>query len=264
MTRRSFHPKPRRPPSAAEPVTVALRHAEADTETAWHSHEWAQLAYPVSGTIRLSTPDTAWIVPPYRAIWIPPRVSHQVAMLSPVELRTVYVDTATSPLPLDACRVVDVSPLMQALIEALAEDPPPDDARRGLILPLLAAEMRRAPPLALGLSLPADRRLRALCQALLDNPAANLTLAEWAERVGASERTLARLFRAELGLSFGGWRQQLRLSRAAALVAQGRSLAAVAAELGYASPSAFGAMFRRAFGVPPSRFFRGSGRRLAG
>lgn len=256
MRRKSYAPPPRPEPTPANPVTVGLRRAEADTETVWHSHDWVQLAYPLSGTIRVATPDTAWIVPPYRAIWIPGGIPHQITMLSPVTLRTVYVDNATAPLPLDACRVVDVSPLLGALFDALAEEPPPDESRRGLVLGLLADEIRRAPALSLGLSLPRDRRLRSLCEALLDDPASNLTLAGWAPRVGASERTLARLFRDELGTSFGAWRQQLRLSRAATLVAQGRPLAAVAAELGYASPSAFGAMFRRALGVPPSRFFR--------
>jgi AraC-like DNA-binding protein len=117
--------------------------------------------------------------------------------------------------------------------------------------------MGRAATLSLRLPLPRDRRLRSLCDALLEDPASSLTVEDWALRVGASPRTLARLFRGELGMSFGQWRQQMRLAQAAALVAQGRPLAAVAGELGYASPSAFSAMFKRAFGVSPSRFFHG-------
>lgn len=258
-TRLRYDPLPRRPPSAAEPVTVNLRKAPADVEIPWHSHDWAQLAYPIAGTIRLSTADTAWIVPPYRAIWIPPRVPHTVVMLGQVELRTLYVDAAAAPLPLDACRVVEISDLMQALSEALAATPTPEEPRRSLMMGLLVAEMRQARPLSLGLPLPQDRRLMALCQALLDEPASDLSLEAWAAQVGASARTLARLFHKELSMPFGAWRQQLRLSRAAALVAQGRSLAEVAGELGYASPSAFSAMFKRAFGEPPSRFFRQQG-----
>jgi AraC-like DNA-binding protein len=254
--RNRYIPYPRRPPSAGEPVTVNLRKAPAASETAWHSHEWGQLIFAVSGTLRVSTPDTAWVVPPYRAIWIPPWVEHQAIILSDAEFRTLYVATDTSPLPLDACRVMDVLPLMGALIEALAFEESPEEPRRSLILDLLVEEMRRAEPLALGLSLPQDRRLRSLCQALIEDPAADLSLERWAERVGASERTLARLFQHELGMGFGAWRQQLRLSRAATLMGQGHSLSEVAGQLGYASPSAFSAMFKRAFGVPPSQFFR--------
>lgn len=251
-----YDPWPRRPPSAAEPVTVNLRKAPADVEIPWHSHDWAQLAYPIAGTIRLATADMAWIVPPLRAIWIPPQVAHTVVMLGQVELRTLYVDAAAAPLPLDSCRVVEISDVMRALSEALAASPTPADPRRGLMTALLVEEMRQAKPLSLGLPLPRDRRLMALCQALLDQPAADLSLEAWAARVGASSRTLARLFQKELAMPFGAWRQQLRLSRAAALVAQGRSLGAVAAELGYASPSAFSAMFKRAFGQSPRQFFR--------
>ncbi|CAD5109158.1 AraC family transcriptional regulator [Zestomonas carbonaria] len=251
-----YEPTPRRPPSAVEPVTVNLRRAPAASETAWHNHPWGQLIFAVSGTLRLATADAAWVVPPYRAIWIPPRVEHQAAILSDADFRTLYVDTGTSPLPLDACRVMDVSPLMGALIEALADPEPPAEPRRGLILALLVEEMRLARPLALGLSLPQDRRLLSLCQALIEEPAADLSLARWAERVGASERTLTRLFRNELGMGFAAWRQQLRLSHAATLIAQGQRLGEVAGQLGYANPSAFSAMFKRAFGSPPSRFFR--------
>ncbi|HWH81583.1 MAG TPA: AraC family transcriptional regulator, partial [Burkholderiaceae bacterium] len=101
----------------------------------------------------------------------------------------------------------------------------------------------------------ADKRLRALCQALLDAPGRHATLAGWAQACGASPRTVARLFRSELGTSFVQWRQQVLLARAVALAAGRVPMARIASELGYASPSAFSAMVRRSVGVPPRRFF---------
>ena len=86
------------------------------------------------------------------------------------------------------------------------------------------------------------------------DPASPRGLADWADRVGASERTLARLFQSELKMSFGAWRQQLRVARALDLIGRGRPYGQVAAELGYASAAAFSAMFKRALGVSPSRF----------
>jgi AraC-like DNA-binding protein len=65
---------------------------------------------------------------------------------------------------------------------------------------------------------------------------------------------VARLFRSELGTSFGQWRQQALLARAVTLAARGRPMGHIAAELGSASPSAFSAMVRRAVGAPPRRF----------
>jgi len=253
LTHLPFDPVPRRAPTPDEPVTVNLRRPPPDVVIPPHSHDWAQLAFPLQGGMRISAAGMAWVVPSFRAVWIPPSIEHSVVMLGQVELRTVYVAPCVAPLPLDACTVIEVSDLLRALIEALpaaAGEP----ERRDIIIRLLLAEMRRAPPLSLGLPLPADRRLQALCDTLMEDPASPLSLEEWAGRVGASERTLARLFQSELKMSFGAWRQQLRLARALDLIGRGRPLGQVAAELGYASPAAFSAMFRRAFGVPPSRF----------
>ena len=68
-------------------------------------------------------------------------------------------------------------------------------------------------------------------------------------------RTLERLFQSETGLSFGKWRQQLRLLYALRLLAAGRPVTAVAFDVGYESASAFIAMFKRTLGVTPHRYF---------
>ena len=104
--------------------------------------------------------------------------------------------------------------------------------------------------------MPRDSRLRSLCEIVIAEPASNQSLQELSRLVGASERTLARLFQSEMQMSFGLWRQQMRLARAAPLIARGLPLSVVAAELGYASQSAFSAMFKRTFGQSPSAFFK--------
>ncbi len=259
LTHLPFDSVARRAPTEDEPVTVNLRSPPTDIVVPWHSHEWAQLAYPLRGGIRISAAGMTWLVPALRAVWIPPYIEHEVVMLGDVELRTVYVAAEVAPLPADVCTVVEVSELMRALIESLSESgaaEPPDTRRRDLMIALLLEEMRSAPPLSLGLPLPTDRRLQGLCNALIADPGSPLSLAEWAGRVGASERTLARLFMSELNTSFGAWRQQLRLARALDLIGRGMPFGQVSAELGYASPAAFSAMFKRAFGVPPSGFMQ--------
>jgi AraC-like DNA-binding protein len=140
--------------------------------------------------------------------------------------------------------------------------PPPEGAarlREQRLAALIADELRRAPPVRLGVDLPGEKRLRALCEAVLDEPTRHATLAGWAREAGASTRTVARLFRQELGTSFGQWRQQVLLARALSLAARRRPMGSIAAELGYASPSAFTAMVRRSVGVPPRRFFASQG-----
>ena len=138
-------------------------------------------------------------------------------------------------------------------LEELVECPVVErEARLG---DLALDELRRAAPVRLGIELPKDRRLRVLCEAVLREPSRHATLDGWARETAASPRTVARLFRQQLDTSFGPWRQQVLLAHALHLAAQGRPMGLIAAELGYASPSAFSAMVRRAVGQPPSRFF---------
>jgi len=254
LTTLDFDPEPRRVPSSAEPVTVNLRHPAPGLRVPKHRHAWAQIAYPFRGSIQVEAQGTMWIVPPLRAVWIPPAVEHEVTMLGEVELRTIYVAPEAAPRAVDACAVIEISELTRALFEALLAADTVNDARRRLLTDLLLVEVGRAPALSLGLRMPRDRRLQALCQALAADPASHRTLEDWAGQVGASARTLARLFREEMNLGFGAWRQQLRLERSIELMVRGLPLGEVAARMGYESQSAFSAMFRRALGVAPSRF----------
>lgn len=254
-----FDPLPLRQPTAEEPLCVNLRRPPADSHVPTHQHEWAQLIYPLRGGVRVRAGDMTWLTPALRAVWIPPHIDHDVLMLGEVELRTIYIYPAAAPLSLAACSVIEVSDLMRALFEALSELPGASGEsalRRQQITDLLLTEIRLAPPLSLGLPLPEDRRLQTLCQALIDDPASPLTLADWAARVGASERTLARLFQDQLQMGFAAWRQQLRLAHAIDLMGRGLAMGEVAARLGYASQAAFSAMFKRALGVPPGQFLR--------
>jgi AraC-like DNA-binding protein len=130
------------------------------------------------------------------------------------------------------------------------------EKRRKQITQLLLTELSQVSLLSLGLPMPSDRRLQTLCQALSDDPSSPLTLEGWAKVVGASSRTLARLFEEELNMGFGQWRQQLRLATAMDLMGRGKSLNDVAAQLGYANPASFTVMFKRALGMPPSRFLK--------
>jgi len=250
MPRPLYDPVTRRSPSGPEPVTVHLRRPPENAIIESHSHGWGQLTFPVKGAVRVATDRMSWIVPLFRAVWVPPDIPHGTIMLGQVQFYVAYVDPAAAPLPLTDCRVIEVSGLMRELILRLADQPPADP----LMSALLLREIQSARPLALGLPLPEDPRLARLCEALMEDPASARPLKEWAPRVGASERTLARLFESELHTSFAAWRQQLRLARAVDLMARGRPLAEVAEEVGYAAPAAFSSMFKRALGVPPSRF----------
>lgn len=119
---------------------------------------------------------------------------------------------------------------------------------------MILDELSAAPRERLVLTMPTDRRLLKIAQALAADPADARSLTEWAQWAAVAPRTLTRRFVSETGLSFSDWRQRARLMRAVELLAAGQAVTGVALELGYDSLSAFIAMFRRAMGVAPGRF----------
>ena len=248
-------------PTGERPVSIYARDLPADVSVGAHSHEWGQLTYAHNGMMRVSAEGSSWIVPPQRAIWIAPHVVHEVTMLEAACLSPLRIHASRDPFRGETCRVVEVGGLLRELIAALETgEHPRDPGRAALIGELILDELARAPTRPIRVPLPRDKRLNTLCRALLDAPGDTQTLGEWAQAVGASERTLARLFERELGMSFGQWRQQVRLAHGASLIARGMPLWQVAQQLGYASQSAFTAMFRKTFGITPSRFFAGEQR----
>jgi AraC-like DNA-binding protein len=76
---------------------------------------------------------------------------------------------------------------------------------------------------------------------------------------GAAKRTVERLFKEDVGIAFGKWRQQLRLMHAMRLLAEGVKVSHAALEAGYGSPSAFIFMFNKTLGTTPAAYFRMSG-----
>jgi AraC-like DNA-binding protein len=152
--------------------------------------------------------------------------------------------------------VLSVSPLLRELIVRATELPLQYDEKgpAGHVVALILAELRGLQSLALQLPMPRDGKLRGLCQALLEQPGDQRSLAEWARTLNSSARTLARRFQSETGLSFGAWRQQARVLDAMGRLGSGEAVTEVAFDLGYESVSAFSAMFHRATGTSPSRF----------
>jgi AraC-like DNA-binding protein len=102
--------------------------------------------------------------------------------------------------------------------------------------------------------MPRDPRLVKVCTAILRDPGQNEPLDGWADIAGMGRRTFTRIFRRETGVSFATWRQNVRLMEALSRLAVGQPVTTVAFDVGYNSPSAFTAMFRRAFGSAPTQY----------
>ena len=241
------------------PVAAMAKDFRDGHHIAPHCHERAQLIFAVEGVMLVSTSAGSWAVPPQRAVWVPAGVTHEIRMAGAVAMRTIYVrGDAAAGLP-GRVRVIAVSSLLRELtLRACALPVLYDESGPAArIMALILDEIAALPTLALDLPLPHDARLRRICHALRAEPGSTRTLQDWAGDTGASSRTLARRFLRETGLTFAEWRQQARLLEAMARLAAGQPVTRIALDLGYDSPSAFSAMFRRALGTTPSRYLVG-------
>lgn len=221
----------------------------------WHTHRRAQLLYQAEGGVTLYLDDRVGQLAPLQAAWLPAGCRHRTVMQGSFAYRSLYFDVGVYPgLPREP-GILDVNPLLREMILRVTQWPSNQalDVPRQRLVRTLLDELRAAPATPLHLPMPRDRRLLPIARELLANPACPLSIDDWGGRVGASERTLARLFLAETGLSFTRWRTQCRLLMARARLAEGASVTAVAHAMGYASDSAFIAMYRRAYGEPPGR-----------
>lgn len=240
------------------PIVAWGGHYANGDEIPPHTHPRAQLLYAVEGVMRVITPNSVWTIPSHRALWVPPNVEHHSFMMSDLEMRTLYV-SADVPLSLGTeCRAISVSNLLRELILGLLQEPAeyPIPGRGEHLAALILMEIDRAATQAVEIPWPQDRRLQRVCQLVMDTPGSNRTIEELADIAGASARTLIRLFPKETGLKYHQWVQQVQLAEALCRLGRGESIARIASGLGYASPSAFSAMFKRNVGVAPNQYFQ--------
>jgi AraC-like DNA-binding protein len=204
----------------------------------------------------VTTAAAAYVVPPQRAVWMPGRVEHRIDARSDVAMRTLYVEAdAAADLPDKVCVLQVTLLLRELLVSAVAAGPDYlADSPQSRIIDVILDQIRTQPIASLALPMPTDQRLLRVANALIENPSDARDLRQWAAEVGASSRTLSRLFPTQTGMSFQSWRQQRKLLRALELLATGQSVTAVAFGLGYDNASAFIAMFRRCVGTTPTRY----------
>jgi len=223
----------------------------------WHSHARGQFWCTESGLVHVHTAHGSWLLPPHRAGWMPPGEMHTVTLSGVTSGWGLFLaPDICGCLPQRPC-VIGISPLMRELVRRASSWTWSDELneRQERVMAVLVDEMCNASLEPLHLPMPGDRRLLRIAHAVMEQPQDNRSLEEWAAWAGLSPRTLSRLFRTETALSFAQWRQQARLAKGLEQLADGMPVATVADGLGYASTSAFIAMFRKSFGHPPARYF---------
>lgn len=223
-----------------------------------HAHPRGQLIYASSGVMRVVCSRDIWVVPPSQAVWVPPDQEHEVYFPGEVALRSLFIDpSVTGGLP-GQCTVLKVTPLLRELIlkAVLIGEKYEPDSPEWRLMQVTLDELRQAQSTPLHLPMAHDVRAMKVIDALLKNPGDGRDLDAWGNMVGASGRTLTRLFVAETGLTFGNWRKRLLLQEAIHRLGEGQQVTRVAFDLGYQSLSAFIEMFRKEVGVSPKQYTR--------
>jgi AraC-like DNA-binding protein len=220
-----------------------------------HSHSRGHIVHLEEGSYWAVTSQGAWLVVPGQALWIPPRVEHEVHSNGAVTAQILFVDEAHAELLPQQCGTVRVNGLLTELLRRVVAngneyctDGP--SARLALVTLDEMAGLEFAPMM---LSISKEPRLARVMRRLIEDPGARFDLERVAREAGASKRTLARLFAKEMGMTLTQWKTRLRLVEAVKRLAKGESVTEVAVDLGY-SPSSFIFMFRSNLGVSPRQY----------
>jgi AraC-like DNA-binding protein len=249
--------KKRNPDAASLPV-VGLAERYAAGSVAPHKHARTQLMYAVRGGMTVLTNSGSWVLPPHRALWVPGGLEHGLKVGTSIELRTLYIAPKSKGMPdWQACQVVEVPPLIRELILKVVDfgwDYASHGADARLVQVLLERllTVRQQP---VHLPEPTDDRARRFAAHMYANLTDRRPLAVIAKEIGASLRSLERVFTEDTGVSVGAWVQQMRLVFALEMLADGQRVGDVAFQVGYENPSSFIAVFRRTFGTTPTAYF---------
>lgn len=236
--------------------------------SAVQSHARGHLVYAAGGVLAVHTERGTSIVPANRVAWAPAGCIHHHRAHGDTDMRIVFLTPSLARLVPDHPAVFLASGLAREVLLTLTgprnydgAGPGHSRSARSRLLRVLVDELREAPEQPLHLPEPRDDRLQGIARMLYENPADNTSLAELGKMVGASTRTLSRLFRDELGMTFYEWRTQLRIHHALVLLADGHDTTHTAHACGWANPSGFIAAFTGIIGTTPGRYRASPARR---
>jgi AraC-like DNA-binding protein len=211
----------------------------------------------------VGTSDGTWVVPTHRAVWIPAKVPHTIAMSGKVAMRTLYFKPRVVRTLPRGCCVVNVAPLLRELTLKACACASLSSASKwqSHLINVITDQLEAISMVPLQLPNPSDPRALRVAAALLADPSDHRPLTRLCKVAGASRRTVERLFQEDTGMTFGKWRQQLRLMQAMRLLAEGAKVTHAALDSGYSTSSGFISMFRKALGTTPALYFRMPGSR---
>ena len=237
--------------------STAISYQRGETDPP-HHHIEGQLLFATRGVMLVETERERWVIPPQRALWLPPLQIHSYTLLSRTDLRAVYFSSSliaecANFTKRHQVHMISATALVKELIAGLFSEEYNGSSQRKMAL-LLLDILSEAPPISAELPMPHDERLFNATQELLINHRWETSLSELAYIATMSERTFSRLFIKDTGFSFRTWKQRARICASLDLLANGVSIKQVAYQLGFSCPAAFTAAFRSIMDSTPRDF----------
>nr|WP_216602178.1 helix-turn-helix transcriptional regulator [Vibrio pectenicida] len=228
----------------------------SNTETRMHSHPWGQVQLISGGILEMEAQGTRFLAPPHLAIWVPAGVMHTSYNRKPLSYCSLNIaERLTTNFP-SSTSLIKITPIVSSII---------DDFRHREINIAQSEQDKRLIQVLLDQLATRDTQhhflpssdnkyLATILAEVEESPLDITSLAQWAEKVHTTERTLARHCQSELGMSFTEWRLRVRYLYSMELLRSGQSVKEVALTLGYNQASPFIAMFKKYAGQTPEQY----------
>lgn len=240
----------------SQPVLAHGRDMKAEATIGPHSHPRGQLLWAEKGVLRITSEEAVWLIPTTHAIWIPSNICHQVNSETDTQIRNLYVDPHYPIREQEKSIVMlTMSSLMREITLRLNDKKQDLKNQQSKHLGLVAIdELQQLAAFNNYIHSGDDPRLQRLISYLVQHPKQTISLPDLANIVGASVRTLERLFKSETGMTYRQWRSRFRLMNALVRLTPNKSSTSLAHELGYKSASSFINAFKMQFGCTPQQY----------
>ena len=241
------------PASPALVKTIEMSKGYIDSN---HQHTWHQVIFPITGLVQTKTAYYQHLVPHTSALFIPANLEHESVALTNTTFIGIYINPTLCRTYNQQVRTISLTPFLRQLLQEIRKRCSGSENRDALVrlLDVLHDQIFKEEIVTFQLLLPKDRRLRIIFDQLIETPSLDWSLTVWGEVVGASERTLSRLFLKELKTSFPRWRQHLRLIYSLTLLDENLSIQTIADKIGYQNDSSYIKAFKRHFETTPQQF----------
>lgn len=233
-------------------------------KTIEHQHDKGQLLYAEGGVLHVFINQQHWYIPGRCFLWIPPNIPHYILSHSKqIIIFGLYMDIYDNDdLFFKKENVYFVDDLLREMIwytEKWMGCFGPDKRAEYYFLKAIKANLpamcKKVSAFPIQHPYPKDERLIKIGQFLRKNLEKRYTIEEVAKEFGFSARTLSRLFKEDIGLSYVKFYRAIRISQALELMAENKlNVYEIAVKVGFISLSAFSNIFQRIMGMRPQEY----------